>query len=1029
MIPFAQLASRLAGELHTGDTLRRLYATDASEYQELPAGVALPKTEDDIREIIRFASRHGLSLIPRAAGTSLAGQCVGSGLVVDISKHLTAILEIDPARRRVRVQPGVVRNELNHALAPHGLFFGPETSTANRAMIGGMMGNNSCGSNSIVYGSVRDHLVSVKGLLSDGTEVEFGPLTRDEFIAKRAGPDSLETRIYQEIEEMLGNGATRTLIREHYPNPSIPRRNTGYALDLLMDAAALDPSSDQPFNFCRLIAGSEGTLFFATEIELGCSPLPPPQAALVCGHFTSVNESLHANLLARPHAPTACELIDRHILDCTKSNLAQLRNRDFVIGDPGAILVVEIRRDSRAETEAEVTALTEEWALAGLGYAAPVLWNEEGDKVWELRRAGQGLMSNVVGDAKPREVVEDTAVDVRDLPAYIAEFDALLRTKYGIDCVYYAHAGSGELHTRPLFDLKTPEGLRMFRGVATDIALLVKKYRGSLSGEHGDGRLRGEFIPLMVGDACYQLMRRVKAVFDPDGVFNPGKIIDTPPMDTSLRHIPGDPTPDYETIFDFSDTLGVLRAAEKCNGSGDCRKGPLAGGTMCPSYMVTREEQHSTRARANILRHVLTHPADSAHPFDSAAINEVMDLCLSCKACKSECPSSVDIARLKAEFLQHYHDVHGVPFRSWLVSRFAASARLASLAPWLYNAVLQKTALRRTFNILLGFHPDRTLPRLNRTPLHKWFAKRTPLTPLRGSHGRVHLFCDEFTDFNDLDAGIATVELLELLGYGVVLPAHTESGRASFSKGLLRRARTFAEENVRLLAPVVTADAPLIGIEPSAILGFRDEYPILVGPALREAACGLAPHCLMLDEFIAAEIAAGRIDSTFFTREARRIHLHGHCHQKALASMAPTVRMLALPENYRVTVIPSGCCGMAGSFGYEKEHHEVSMQIGELVLFPAVREAQQDAVIAAPGTSCRHQIHDGTGRTAIHPAIVLRQALRPSVKEASPIFDRSIERNQAVQPRSKLEATEEADHSALRERSKSHELDRYFSGA
>ena len=974
-VPFGQLSSRISGQLHTGSTLRRLYATDASEYQELPAGVVFPANEADLREIIRFANRNGLGLIPRAAGTSLAGQCVGNGLVVDISYGFTNILSVDPATRMVRVQPGVVRNELNHAIARDGLFFAPETSTANRAMIGGMVGNNSCGSNSVVYGSTRDHLVSVRGFLSDGSEATFRPLTHDEFTAKCQGPDNLETRIYQKVHTMLADTENRQQIRDNFPLASIPRRNTGYALDLLMDADAFDPQSPHSFNFCKLIAGSEGTLFFAVEIELECSPLPPPHAALLCGHFTSINESLRANLLALPHSPSACELIDRHILDCTKANLAQARNRSFVVGDPGAVLVVEIRRDTRTEAEAAVESVTAAWQAAGLGYATPVLWDAEGNKVWELRRAGQGLMSNVIGDAKPREVVEDTAVDVRDLPDYITEFDELLRTKYGISCVYYAHAGSGELHTRPLFDLKTPQGLKMFRDVASDIALLVKKYRGSLSGEHGDGRLRGEFIPLMVGEHCYGLMREIKALFDPSGIFNPGKIVDTPPMDISLRHEPGHTTPDYPTIFDFSEAAGVVRAAEKCNGSGDCRKGPLAGGTMCPSYMATREEKHSTRARANILRQILTHPADATRPFDSAEIKEVMDLCLSCKACKSECPSSVDIAKLKAEFLQHYHDAHGVPLRSWIVARFAASARLASLAPAIYNAVLQTPALRRMANILLGFHPDRTMPRLNRTPLHRWFANRQPLHSPRGTVGRVHLFCDEFTDYNDLEAGIATVELLELLGYQVTLPAHVESGRASLSKGLVRRAKTFAEDNVRLLTPVVSAREPLIGIEPSAILGFRDEYPSLVDPELRECARQLAPHCLMLDEFLCAELDAGRIDASLFTREPRAIHLHGHCHQKSLASLEPTVRLLGLPDNYSVTVIPSGCCGMAGSFGYETEHYQLSMDVGELVLFPAVRALTDEAIVAAPGTSCRHQIHDGTGRKALHPAQILRAAL------------------------------------------------------
>ncbi len=979
MIPFGQLASRIKGDLHTGQTLRRLYATDASEYQEMPAGVVFPTHADDIAEIIRFARRNKIGLIPRTAGTSLAGQCVGNGLVVDVSKHFTRILSVDEERRRVRAEPGVVRDELNRSLAPHGMFFGPETSTANRAMIGGMVGNNSCGSNSVVYGSTRDHLVSVKGFLSDGSEVTFGQLSHNEFDEKCAGPDTLETKIYRKIRDLLVDSENRRAITENYPRRSIPRRNTGYALDLLMDAGVFDPESGEPFNFCKLIAGSEGTLFFATEIELDCDPLPAPHAALVCGHFESVNESLKANLLALPHRPSACELIDRHILKCTESNLAQQRNRDFVVGDPGAILVVEIRRESRAEAEQVVAALIEDWKDAGHGYATPVLWGGEGQKVWELRKAGQGLMSNVVGDTKPRENVEDTAVDVHDLPNYIAEFDEILRTKYDIECVYYAHAGSGELHTRPLFNLKTQEGQKMFRDVANDIAHLVKKYRGSLSGEHGDGRLRGEFIPLMVGDHCYQLMREVKAAFDPENTFNPGKIVDTPPMDTSLRHSPGQGTPEYETVFDFSDTMGVLRAAEKCNGSGDCRKGPQAGGTMCPSYMATREEKHTTRARANILRQILTEPVDAERPFDSNEIKEVMDLCMSCKACKSECPSSVDMTKLKAEFLQHYQDAHGVPMRSRLIARFADVARLASIAPWLYNAILQTPLLRRVANKIIGFHPDRTMPRQNRITLRRWFRDHTPLAPLGGERiGRVHLFCDEFSDNNDLDAGIATVDSLELLGYEVHLPDHAESGRAALSKGLVRHAQQLANENVRQLSTIVSADEPLIGIEPSAILGFRDEYPALVDTSLRESARQLAPHCLMLDEFIARESNAGRIDSASFTDESRTIHVHGHCHQKALGSVGPTLHMLSLPENYTVQEIPSGCCGMAGSFGYEKEHYEVSMQVGELVLFPHLEELDAEVIIAASGTSCRHQIHDGTQKSALHPAEIFRNALRDS---------------------------------------------------
>jgi len=974
-VPLPLLARRISGELDAGSTLRKLYATDASEYQELPLGVVFPKSEADVGEIIRFALEHRIGLIPRTAGTSLAGQCVGSGLVVDVSRHFHRILSVNKETGRVRVQPGVVRNELNLELAKHGLFFGPETSTANRAMIGGMVGNNSCGSNSIVYGSTREHLVSVRGFFSDGQEATLTTLSPEEFASECAGPDSVKTRVYQTLQRILGNAENRKKITENFPLGTIPRRNTGYALDLLMQARVFDPAVEADFNLCKLIAGSEGTLFFGVEYELQCDPLPSPHSALVCGHFESVDEALRANLVALPHRPSACELIDRHILECTRSNITQQRNRSFVVGDPGAILVVELHRENEEALLASCDQLAADWKTAGYGYASPILRGGESNKVWELRRAGQGLMSNVVGDKKPREVVEDTAVDVQDLPEYIAEFHAILQSKYGIECVYYAHAGSGELHTRPLFDLKTEEGVRTFRNVATDIANLVKKYRGSLSGEHGDGRLRGEFIPLMVGPECYAMMREVKTAFDPHCIFNPGKIVETPPMDSHLRHQPGAKTPDYKTFFDFGDVAGVVRAAEKCNGSGDCRKSHLAGGTMCPSYMATRNEKDTTRARANILRHILNHPPDPSNPFDSQEIKEVMDLCLSCKACKSECPSSVDIAKLKAEFLQHYHDAHGVPLRSRLVAHFAESARLASLAPWLYNALFQNPLVRRTFNRLVGFHPDRTLPKLNRTSLRKWFQKHRPLQPLREKKGRVHLFCDEFTDYNDLEAGIATVELLELLGYEVILPKHVESGRASLSKGLVRRAKEFANQNVRLLSPLVRGDAPLIGIEPSAILGFRDEYPSLVDPGLRDASRALAPHCLLLEEFLAREADAGRIDADFFTDAERTIHLHGHCHQKALVSVEPSVRMLSLPRNYRVDTIPSGCCGMAGSFGYEKEHYDLSMKIGELVLFPAVRKSANGSLLAAAGTSCRHQIHDGTGRAAQHPAQILREAM------------------------------------------------------
>ena len=973
------MASQMDGSLETGSLLRKLYATDASEYQELPMAVAFPKSDHDVSELIKLAARHRIGLIPRTAGTSLAGQVVGSGLVVDLGRHMNRILSVDAATRRVRVQSGVVRNELNHFLLPHGLLFGPETSTANRAMIGGMVGNNSCGSNSIVYGSTREHLVSARGFLSDGSEVTFEALSEEEFAAKCAGPeDSLEAQIYRHCRDLLSSSTNRELIRKNFPKASIPRRNTGYAMDMLMDARVFDPTSEKPFNFCQLVAGSEGTLFFGVEFELDCNLLPPPHSALLCAHFPTVDEALRAVLVALPHAPYAVELIDRHILEATKRNIEQLKNRFFVEGDPGAILVVDIRHDVMETTEASLAELVVQLKEAGLGYHFPILRGADQNRVWELRRAGQGLMSNVPGDAKPREVVEDTAVDVHDLPAYIAEFDAIMQDKHKIECVYYAHAGTGELHTRPLFNLKTVEGLKMFRSVAEDIAHLVKKYNGSLSGEHGDGRLRGEFIPLMVGPECFALMRELKKAFDPLAIFNPGKIIDTPPMDTSLRHSPDHPDPEYETILDFSPTLGVLRAAEQCNGSGDCRKGHLAGGTMCPSYMATRFEQHTTRGRANILRHALSHPKDALNPFNSDEVKEVMDLCLSCKACKSECPSNVDIAKLKAEFLQHYYDANGVPLRARLIAGFAKSSKLASFMPWAWNMVFGTPPLRRLANRVTGFHPDRTIPLMHNTTLSRWHKRRKAAPAKR----RVYLFCDEFTEYNDVPIGQKAIQLLQALGYEVVIPDHLESGRSLLSKGLLRDARKIAMENIRRLAPLISEETPLVGIEPSAILGFRDEYVDIVPESMREQAKALGANSLTFEEFLAREAEAGRIMADSFSGETRQIRLHGHCFQKALTSLTPIVQALEIPANYQVRLIPSGCCGMAGSFGYEAEHYETSMKVAELVLLPAVRGTPENEIIAAPGTSCRHQIHDGAHRTALHPAEILFNAL----KHTSPIL-------------------------------------------
>jgi FAD/FMN-containing dehydrogenase len=787
------LSARLEGEFYVDETTRILYATDASAYRELPLAVAVPKSKEDLVKLIRFARENQTSLIPRTAGTSLAGQVVGKGIVVDVSKNFTKIIEFNIEEAWVRVQPGVIRDELNLFLKPYGLLFGPETSTANRAMIGGMVGNNSCGSNSVVYGSTRDHLMEIKALLSDESEVLFHPMSLEEFHNKCEG-ENLESSIYKTTRSLLGNYDNQLGIRKEFPRKSVERRNTGYALDILLDSAPFTAGGPD-FNFCKLIAGSEGTLAFITEIKLHLVPLPPIETGLLCVHFNSIDEALRANLVALKYKPSASELIDHYILECTKDNIEQSKNRFFVQGDPGAILVIEFKRNNRSEIENIVGPLTEDLKVAGLGYHFPLLFGEDTNKIWSLRKAGLGLLGNMPGDSKPVPVVEDTAVDVHDLPAYINDFNKLL-TKYGLHSVHYAHAGSGEIHLRPIINLKTEEGNRMFRTIAIEIAGLVKKYNGSLSGEHGDGRLRGEFIKKMVGEHNYELFKIIKKSWDPQSIFNPNKIVDTPPMNTMLRYTPGQATPVFNTIFRYYNQ-DILQHAEQCNGSGDCRKTKLSGGTMCPSFMATKNEKDTTRARANILREFLTN-SEKLNRFDHKEIYEVMDLCLSCKGCKSECPSNVDVAKLKAEFLQQYHDVHGVPFRSRLIANFNRTQQIGSVLPGLYNFLTGNAITSRIIKGISGFAVARSLPTLSKQSLQKWYNKNSKGKSKKEKR-MVYLFCDEFTNYNDTETGIKAILLLEKLGYEVVIPNHEESGRAWLSKGLLRDAKIIANKNISLL--------------------------------------------------------------------------------------------------------------------------------------------------------------------------------------------------------------------------------------
>ncbi len=968
-----KLGSEFSGDIFTDYPTRVLYATDASAYREIPLAVCIPQNKNDIRLLVLFAGKHNTSLIPRAAGTSLAGQVVGNGIVVDISKHFTKVIEIDEEKKQVKLEPAVVLDELNLLLKPKSLFFGPETSTSNRCMMAGMVGNNSCGAHSLVYGSTRDHTISVKVILSDGSEAEFGPLDKKDFELK-CGLENLEGKIYRNIKSILSDKENQQNIRAEFPDHSLKRRNTGYAIDLLLETELFSGSKEK-FNFSKMIAGSEGTLAFITEITLNLVPLPPPVKGLVCIHCETLEDAFKGNLIALKYKPVAVELMDRVIMDQTKNHITLSRNRFFIQGEPEAMLIVEFAENSQEEIISLAKAMEKEMLAAGYGYHFPVIFGKDIKRVWDVRKAGLGLLSNFPGDAKPVPVVEDTAVNPNVLPEYMADFTKMLKG-YELDCVYYAHIATGELHLRPVLDLKDPKDVELFRTVALETAKLVKKYNGSLSGEHGDGRLRGEFIPLMIGEKNYNLLLQIKKAWDPKALFNPEKITATPKMNTFLRYESGQKTREIETVFDFSKDEGFLRSAEKCNGSGDCRKSEIIGGTMCPSYQATRNENNTTRARANILREYITQ-SKKENPFDQKEIYDVLDLCLSCKACKSECPSSVDMTKLKAEAMQHYYDANGIPFRTRMIAYISYINQIGSVVPAITNFFLSNPFFSGILKKMLGFAPKRAIPLLYKITLKAWLKKNVKAgnNPDHHYRGKLYLFVDEFTDYNDTLIGIKAVKLLQKLGYEILVPKHEISGRAFMSKGLLRKAQKLAIKNVELLKDLVSEETPLVGIEPSAILSFRDEYPDLVGDGLKQAAIKLGKSALMIDEFIAREIDNGNITSRSFTNEAKKIKLHGHCQQKSIASTGPTKKMLSLPVNYEVEEIPSGCCGMAGSFGYEKEHYDLSMKVGELVLFPEVRKAGEGITISAPGTSCRHQIHDGTKRDALHPLEILYEAL------------------------------------------------------
>lgn len=967
------------GEFFTDKLHQQLYATDASVYRELPLAVAIPKNEEDVVKLVQFANQSKLQLTPRATGTSLAGQCVSNGIVVDMSNYFTKILGVDLQQKTVCVQPGVIRDELNTFLKPHGLHFGPNTSTSNRCTIGGMFGNNSSGTTSITYGVTREKVAQARIVLSDASVVNLKALSVEELLQKKK-LTSLEGKIYRELEVLLAEKSLQKAIKKNYPHPEIHRRNTGYALDELLTTEVFDSHSNEAFNLCKLFAGSEGTLGITTEITLQLDNLPPQETRLIAAHFNSVEAALESVQKLMKFSLFTCELMDHHILDCTKDQTLYKQLRFFLEGEPNAILLLEYR----ANTVSDLATIEKEllFCLASQteAYAFPILQGEQIEQAMELRKAGLGLLGNMNGDRKAVACIEDTAVRLADFSSYIKEFTQLM-TELGQDVVYYAHAGAGELHLRPILNLKIEEDRLLFEEISTKVAKLVKKYNGALSGEHGDGRVRSNFIPLVLGEECYQALIKVKKLFDENGIFNLGKIVNPKPMLDDLRYKKNHDTPKISTVLQFTKEGGILRAAEKCNGSGDCRKTHHSSGGMCPSFHVTKNEKDTTRGRANVLREVLTNTT-SINKFESEELVKVFDLCVSCKACKSECPSNVDVAAFKAEFLHQYHKTKGVSLATWAIANNARINKQLSKFPRLAN-FLMASFLGDFAKKILGLAPQRSLPKLASTTLQK-HIKSTKFEVIKkqastaNNDQKVYLFVDEFTNYYDVSIGIDALVLLQRLGYTVLFLTHQESGRSFISKGLLDQAKYLASQNIASFSQI-EEDAVIVGIEPSAILSFRDEYLRL--HENEELAKKIASQVFLIEEFLAKEYKKGRVASSSFTTEAKEIKAHVHCHQKALGSIKDTFDVLNIPANYKVSIIASGCCGMAGSFGYEKKHIKVSEQMAALSLFPSIKKANPDAIIVANGTSCRHQIKDGLGVKAKHPVTVLRDALLAHVEE------------------------------------------------
>jgi FAD/FMN-containing dehydrogenase/Fe-S oxidoreductase len=960
-----------------------LYSTDASMYQVEPIGVVTPRDADDVIAAFDVARRQNVALLPRGGGTSLTGQTVNRALVLDFSQHMNGVLEVNAEELWARVQPGLVQDELNHAIRDLGLLFGPDTSTSNRATLGGMLGNNSGGSHSIAYGLTVEHVLELDALLADGTRVRFGTVTPAEFEAKMR-LDGSEGRIYREVAAIRAEYADE--IRARYPKHW--RRVAGYNLNELIGATTISnrpavvagsaspdqdvggliekrvaPLNGAPINMARVVVGSEGTLLTVLEAKVRLVRRPKRTAVDVI-HYASIQEALESSQSILETGPYAVELTDKLILDLARNNIEQRARAAFVQGDPGAILIVEYAGESEGEVRSKIEALEARRARQGFGYAAHLAYDlAEQQSIWKLRKAGLGLLLGMKGDKKPIAFVEDTCVEPKHLKEFVPRF-ADIFAKHDTTGAYYGHCSVGCLHIRPVIDLKTPRGLEQVKAIADEITDLVLEFGGTISSEHGDGRARSPFLERMYGPTLMRAFRRLKRAFDPDNRMNPGNIVDSPGILENLRYGIAYKTWEPKTLLDFSAQGGFAASVEMCNGVGVCRK--KLEGTMCPSYMITKDEEHSTRGRANALRAVLSGRLPAAE-FTGTRLYEVMDLCLECKGCKAECPSNVDMAKLKYEFLYHYYKANGLPLRNRMFGRVAKLSALAARTPRLSNAINALPPVRWLLEKTAGIDRRRPLPALAPETFEQWFRRRTP--PAAAPRGEVVLFHDTFVTYNTPEIGQAAVRLLEGAGYRVVLVDRKCCGRPLISKGMLDEAREHAAWNVARLAPYARRGVAVVGLEPSCLLTLRDESVDLLRT---DDARVVAERSVLLEQFLLAERDRGL--TLRFADGRRRALLHGHCHQKAMIGTAPTVAALKW-AGYDVSEIDSGCCGMAGSFGFEREHYDLSVALGNRRLAPAVKAADAATTVVAPGISCRQQIEHLTARRAKHPAEAVWEAL------------------------------------------------------